>query len=319
MSGISVVIPTYNRAGLIGETLAAVFAQSLPPDEIIVVDDGSQDETRAVLAGYGGRIRAIHATNQGDLVARNAGLRAADGPLVAFCDSDDLWAPDFLEAMRMQWRHEPRLTACYADFHILQAGALSGRSKFEDAPAGYWTGARMVSADSMVFDTPMVARLLAFQPFFPSCMMVSRAAFLALGGWDEGVSRILGCDMATALRVAARPPLGVLRRPLVAIRKHGGNISADTEKMNLGDARVLEHVVRTRPELAPLRGDILRSVAERRCAALDSAFARRDFAAVREISRLLASGSVPPRQRAKSLIAALPMPVSRLAASLLSR
>ena len=105
MSGISVVIPTYNRATLINETLAAVFAQTLLPDEIIVVDDGSTDATRSVLAGYGSRIRPIHNTNHGELVTRNTGLRAATSRLVAFCDSDDLWLPEFLAEMSNQWQN----------------------------------------------------------------------------------------------------------------------------------------------------------------------------------------------------------------------
>jgi hypothetical protein len=148
-------------------------------------------------------------------------------------------------------------------------------------------------------------------------MMVARAAFLALGGWDEGVSRSVGCDLATVLRVAARPPLGVCLRPLVAIRKHAGNFSADVEKMNLGDAGVLDYVLRTRPELAPMAPAIRDSIGRRRRAALDSAFARGDFAAVRDIYRLLAQR--PPRQRAKRAIAGLPPPLSRLAVALARR
>jgi hypothetical protein len=116
-------------------------------------------------------------------------------------------------------------------------------------------------------------------------MMVSRAAFSNVGGWDEGVSRTVGCDLATTLRVAAQAPLGIVRRPMVAIRKHESNFSSDTERMNLGDAQVLEHVLQTRPELVHLENAILSSVALRRRAALDSAFSRRDFDAVREIYR----------------------------------
>jgi Glycosyl transferase family 2 len=319
MAGISVVIPTYNRAGLIGETLDAVFAQTLAPDEIIVVDDGSTDDTPSVLASYGNRMRPVRIANSGDLVARNTGLKAAHGDLVAFCDSDDLWMPDFLAEMSGQWRAEPKLMACYADFRILQDDALSSRSKFEDAPDAFWSGLRPTGRDAGVFDEAIVERLLLFQPFFPSCMMVARAAFLQAGGWDEGVSRMVGCDLATALRVAALPPVGVVRRPLVGIRKHASNFSGDTDKMNLGDARVLEHVLRTRPELAALDGAIRSSIARRRRDALDSAFSRRDFAAVREIYTLLPPRLTPVKQRVKRAIAALPSPLGALAAALVSR
>ena len=319
MAGISVVVPTYNRAGLIRETLDAVFAQTVAPDEVIVVDDGSQDDTPAVLASYGRRVTAVRIPNSGDLVARNTGLRLAQGRLVAFCDSDDLWLPDFLAVLSAQWQAEPGLLACYSDFCILQNGGVSARSKFADAPAGYWSGLRATGPDAGVFDGAIVQRLLAFQPFFPSCMMVDRAAFAAAGGWDEAVSRIVGCDFATTLRVAARPPVGVVRRPLATIRKHASNFSGDSEKMNLGDAQVLEHVLSSRPELAPLAAAIRASAARRRAEALDSAFARRDFAAVGAICRLLPQDARSPKQSVKCAIAGLPPTLARAAASITGR
>jgi glycosyltransferase involved in cell wall biosynthesis len=317
MTEISVVVPTFNRAALIGDSLDGILAQSVAADEIIVVDDGSEDDTPAVLARYGDRIRRLRIPNSGDLVARNVGLRAAQGRLVAFCDSDDLWTRDFLATMSAQWRAEPALLACYSDFRILQNGILSKRSKFEDAPGAFWVGLRPTGPDAGVFGEPIVERLLGFQPFFPSCLMVSRDAFLALGGWDDGVS--VGLDFATTLRIAARPHVGVVRRALVAIRKHASNISGDTEKMNLGDARVLEHVLRTRAELLPLEPAIRRSMAQRRVAALDSAFSRRDFAAVRDICRLLPPDARPAKQRAKCAIAGLPASLGAVAAALVSR
>ncbi len=319
MAGVSVVVPTYNRAGLIRQTLDAVLAQTVAPDEVIVVDDGSQDDTPAVLASYGRRVTALRIPNSGDLVARNAGLRLAQGGLVAFCDSDDVWLPDFLAALAAQWQAEPGLLACYSDFRVLQGEGVSARSKFEDAPAGYWSGLRATGPDAGVFDDAIVERLLAFQPFFPSCMMVDRAAFTAAGSWDEGVSRIVGCDFATTLRVAARPPVGVVRRPLVHVRKHASNISGNSERMNLGDAQVLEHVLSSRPELAPLAAAIRASAARRRSAALDSAFARGDFGAVGVISRLLPRGARSPKQAVKCAIAGLPPALARAAASLAGR
>nr|WP_294546399.1 glycosyltransferase family A protein [uncultured Rhodopila sp.] len=317
MLGISVVIPTYNRADMIRETLDALFAQTRVPDEVIVVDDGSQDSTPAVLASYGARLKTLRIRNSGELVARNIGLGLARGHLVAFCDNDDLWLPDFLAAMSAQWRTEPGLLACYSDFSILRGSTVSARSKFEDAPAGYWSDLRAAGPDSGMFDHAIAERLLAFQPFFPSCMMVHRDAFAAAGGWDETVG--IGSDFATVLRVAARPPIGVVRRPLVHIRKHADNYSGDTEQTNLRDARVLDHVLATRPELAPLAAVIRASAAERRAAALDSAFTRGDFAAVNAIRRLLPRGARTPRQVVKCAIAGLPPGLARAAASIASR
>jgi glycosyltransferase involved in cell wall biosynthesis len=315
----SIVVPTYNRAALIADTLDALLAQTRVPDEIIVVDDGSTDATQAILETYAPAVSTIRIENSGELVARNTGLRAARGALVAFCDSDDIWTPDCLATLSAQWDDTPELVACYANFRFLRHDTVSDNTKFDGAPEGFWDGLRPVGTGAGVFDMPIVGRLLTFQPFFPSCMVVSRAKFLAAGGWDEGTSRLVGCDFATTLRVAALPPIGVVRRPLVHIRKHAQNFSADTEKMNLDDASVLEYVLRTRPDLAAFTEDIRKSMSLRRQNALDSAFSRRDFAAVRAIYALLPADAPGPKQRIKRSIAALPAPLNRLAAALASR
>ena len=89
----SVIIPTYNRAALLREALESVFAQSFMDYEVIVVDDGSADNTAALIACYGDRIRYCRQENSGPGAARNLGIQNATGEYVAFLDSDDLWFP----------------------------------------------------------------------------------------------------------------------------------------------------------------------------------------------------------------------------------
>jgi glycosyltransferase involved in cell wall biosynthesis len=311
VASVSVVIPTFNRAHLIAETLESVLRQSCRPDEVIVVDDGSTDDTPQAVARFSGRVRLIRIANSGDLVARNTGVAAAAGRLVAFCDSDDLWEPGYLAAMLRIWQQRPDLTATYCNFVTLTGSQRSGRSKFDDAPADFWNEATPLDRSSWLFAAPFVASLIAFQPFFPSAMIVDRGRFSALGMWDAGVSRLVGCDFATMLRVAAAPPVAACRTPLVTIRKHAANFSGDTERMNLGDATVLEYVLATRPELAPLRATILASIAQRRVAALESAFARGDLQGVREISGRLGRTRLSARVRAKVAIARMPRRIGR--------
>lgn len=94
---VSVIIPTYNRAGYLRGALNSVFGQSLPPWEVIVVDDGSTDETAGVVDSYGSSVRyARHSQNQGISAARNTGISTARGDIIAWLDSDDLWKPDHL-------------------------------------------------------------------------------------------------------------------------------------------------------------------------------------------------------------------------------
>ena len=98
MSKVSVIIPNYNRDTLIGETISNLLAQSLPPDEIIVVDDGSTDRLVEVIRSYGEKVKLIQQPNQGPGAARNAGLRVATGDFIQFQDSDDLLSLNKLEA-----------------------------------------------------------------------------------------------------------------------------------------------------------------------------------------------------------------------------
>ena len=96
---VSVIIPAYNIAPYIGETLDSVFAQTFANYEVIVINDGSPDtdEFERVIEPYRERIRYISQKNGGASSARNAGLRAATGQLIAFLDGDDLWSPNYLE------------------------------------------------------------------------------------------------------------------------------------------------------------------------------------------------------------------------------
>ena len=129
MPRLSVVIPNYNRAVLIGETLDNVFAQTRPPDEVIVVDDGSTDDSVAVIERYGKRVTLIRQANAGPGAARNRGLAAARGELIQFMDSDDLWSLNKLEA---QERALGKSDAGFAYSPWLQARLEGGRARYAD-------------------------------------------------------------------------------------------------------------------------------------------------------------------------------------------
>ncbi|HQT67717.1 MAG: hypothetical protein B7Z78_03350 [Rhodospirillales bacterium 20-60-12] len=303
---ISVVIPTFNRAAIIPETLDRIFKQTRQADEIIVVNDGSTDDTLSVLGHYGYRLRVISIANAGDLVARNTGLRAARGDLVAFCDDDDLWRDDFIGLMSQFWENYTGPICAFSNFNEVIDGKWADRSKFETAPAEYWSDLEIIEGDHAQFNTSVVRQLIAFQPFFPSCLMVDREKFLSIGGWDEGVSRMVGCDFATALRIADHAPVGVLQRAMVGIRKHAGNISGNVERMNLGDADVLAYALSTRPELAIHADEIRQSIEVRRLAAFDAAFARGDFGAAERIITLLSGRPSGVRHHLKRMITQLP-------------
>jgi glycosyltransferase involved in cell wall biosynthesis len=316
MTTIAVVIPTYNRADLLPLTLAAIRAQTRPPDEIVVVDDASTDDTPSLLARMAAEmgLRGVRTANGGDLVARNVGVRLCASDLVAFCDSDDLWRPDHLGRMAALFDAVPGMLAAYADFRIVRDGVWEQGGKFDRAPAGFWDDCVNLAEGGGVFEAPIVSRLLRFQPFFPSAMMVRRVAFLDAGGWDEAPGRTLGGDFATALRMAESPPVGVLREATVGIRKHRDNRSGDTRRTNLGDAEVLAQALRLRRSLAPYADEIAESIVRRRLDALDDAFASLDFASFAAIRALLPAETLSGSRAIKAAAAALPHPLRGVAA-----
>jgi glycosyltransferase involved in cell wall biosynthesis len=107
MNPISVIIPAYNREAYVADAIESAVAQTCPPDEIIVVDDGSTDRTAEIARSYGKQVRCISQENQGTGVARNTGLKEARGSLIAFLDSDDVWLERKLEMQTAYLRTHP--------------------------------------------------------------------------------------------------------------------------------------------------------------------------------------------------------------------
>jgi glycosyltransferase involved in cell wall biosynthesis len=115
---VSVVIPTYNRASRLPAAIDSVLRQGVSDIEIIVVDDGSSDDTRAVVARYGNRVRYVYQANAGVGAARNAGIRLATGTFAAFLDSDDRWH-DFKLSMQLAlFDARPDVGLVFSDFVI---------------------------------------------------------------------------------------------------------------------------------------------------------------------------------------------------------
>lgn len=114
-NGVSVIIPTYNRSGLLVRAMKSALAAMSPIDEILVIDDGSTDDTEAVVRSFGGAVRYIRIKNSGASAVRNRGIRLAERPLVAFLDSDDEWLPEKLELQRTVMAQYPQVVFCFTN------------------------------------------------------------------------------------------------------------------------------------------------------------------------------------------------------------
>jgi glycosyltransferase involved in cell wall biosynthesis len=228
---VSVVVPAFNAGRTIADALASIFAQTYSDFEVVVVDDGSTDETGARLAQWGDRIVLLRQPNGGPARARNAGIARARGRLIAFLDADDVWLPRKLERQVAYFDRFP-------ETGLLHAATLVSRSPVETS----LEIAEEVTADDagrppapqfgdLFHDTVQVNTLT---------VMVPRAVLDRVGLFDERRDLHVE-DWDLWLRIAGEYPVGYLPLP-VAVHRPGGLMSSAVEKTCRGQQMVLEKV-----------------------------------------------------------------------------
>ncbi len=207
---VSVIIPTYNRQDLVVESIESVFSQSYRDFEIIVVDDGSTDNTSARLQPYLDRITYLKQKNQGVATARNRGIRAAQGEYVCFLDSDDLWEPTKLEVQVEFAERHPEYALLSTDIRGFDA---------EKMVVGQRKSAMYSIRNGLVLE-----HLLFGNWIQTSTVMVHRKCLDQVGWFDEDVGQF-GEDWLLWMRIAARFPIYFLPEPLVSYRFHPGRLT----------------------------------------------------------------------------------------------
>jgi glycosyltransferase involved in cell wall biosynthesis len=237
---VSVVIPAYNAAAFLAQALESVRAQSRAPAEVIVVDNGSTDASAAIAQGAGARV--LRLGHPGPSAARNAGVRAASQPWIAFLDADDLWDPDKLAA---QWRAVeacPQVDIVITDFTefgstgVLLQSFLIGRANYQAI-----IRREAVAAVMCCDGDSLRAHFLRGNFFAPSAVLARRDLLLGVGLFDEELTHME--DRELWLRMLPRTTVAVVERPLVHTRIHASNCSSDSAKMALGGAMIAERVL----------------------------------------------------------------------------
>jgi GT2 family glycosyltransferase len=301
---VSLIIPTYNRGHLIGETLDSALRQERPFAEIIVVDDGSTDDTARVLAGFGDRIRVIQQGQGGVQRARNAGVAAARSPWVALCDSDDLLAPDYVAVLAEWLPVHADCDAVYCNF-IAFTETGDQPDKFSQAPDEFF---RLAPRTGQFWHdiSDLYLRTLAYQPLFPSGSLIRKSLYEAIGGYDPHFNGVGSEDWEFTLRLIGAGRVDLCATPLVRIRKHAGNDSADNARQVRGCVAILEHALARHPAAAPYRDAILRVIDERRLLLFDNAFAHGEFEHAAELLGQMRQRPHSRRFRAKVFIMRLP-------------
>lgn len=231
---VSVVIPTYNRAHFLGAAVASVRAQTYPCLEIVVVDDGSTDDTARVVAALGEGIRYVRQTNAGPGVARNTGIQAARGDFVAFLDTDDRWLPEKTALQVAVLQRESGVALVGADMAIEdERGTVQVASNFElRGLKGLFTEL----AGRAVPDAPR--RLLAINFINTSTVLARRQVLLDTRGFDPRLR--YGEDLELWLRIAAQHGIASLDSVQEIRVEHSSNVTKSVEPMLLGYVRMAE-------------------------------------------------------------------------------
>jgi glycosyltransferase involved in cell wall biosynthesis len=229
---VSAVVTTYNYARFLPDAIDSVLAQSYPHLEIVVVDDGSTDETADVVRLYAARgVRYVARSHAGAGRARNTGLEVTSSPLVAFLDADDAWLPDRVEAGIAHLARHPELALVAAhafacDEHLRPTAVVPAATREN----GHMLEALLV--DNVVLN--------------PSSVLVRRAAIEAAGGFSEIP---FGEDWDTWIEIAKRFPIGFVDRPLALVRRHSGSVSPTRGRVRVDVNRAIveRHLSAYRP------------------------------------------------------------------------
>lgn len=221
---VSVIVPVYNRAHLVSETVQSILSQTYEPIEIILINDGSTDESLSVLQEYERRfpakVRVIDQPNQGQIIARNNGIEAAQGEYIAFLDSDDLWVEDKLE--RQMPLFEPGVGLVYSGTEIIDDNGHIIRVEPAD---------ETITGD-------IYPHLLVKNRMTGGTVVVTSEALEHVGLFSPDFKAAENWDLW--LRICKVYRASVVRDPLTKYRIHDDNMSGDGQLMLRAKLQIIE-------------------------------------------------------------------------------
>jgi glycosyltransferase involved in cell wall biosynthesis len=233
---VSVIIPTFNRVGLVREAIESALAQTYRDLEIIVADDGSTDETAAVVARFGGAVTYLPLPHRGlPAATRNGGLRIARGELIAFLDSDDLFLPHKLALQTVALEAHPEAGMVYSNGRFFRADPDRPTGRVQDG---------LPTPSGQIFAELMRGNMLA-----PPVVLVRRTCLDRVGLFDELPEFRAVEDFDLWLRIAAEFPVLYVPGDVAAIRRHAQSISRDVAVLRSRALKVMAKADRQYPDL----------------------------------------------------------------------
>lgn len=223
---VSVIIPCYNASATIRETLKSIKEQTFKDYEVIIVNDGSTDDTDNILTSYAeqlnGLLKIITQTNQGQTVAKNVGIRNSKGQFIAFLDSDDLWAPEKLEYQLAYMESRPHVGLCYTE------GILINEKGDKIGKVNCLPSYRGNCFDKLLIKNDIVA----------SSVMIKREILDRVGLFDEDFKACENWDMW--IRISKVSQIEYIDRPLTYYRVHLKNMSKNMDKMYVYRLKIID-------------------------------------------------------------------------------
>lgn len=215
MPKVSVIVPTHQHGHFVGEAIKSVLAQSYKDYEIIVVDDGSTDNTAEVLAAFENKIKIVtHPKSKGVAAARNSGIQLSHGELLAFLDADDVWTPDKLEKQVPLFDTNKGVGLVYSDiYHFDESGRLPGTS-FEWAPP---------------ISGSVHSNLFVQSPIPMSTVMIRRTCVKSAGEFDETLNGVEDNDLW--LRISKDWEIDYVNQAFAGYRRSANQLSLNREQM----------------------------------------------------------------------------------------
>lgn len=266
---LSVVVPAYNSACHLSETLESIAQQTWPVAEVIVVDDASSDNTSTIARASGARV--IHQPhNAGPSAARNAGVAHARFPWIAFLDADDRWYSTKLEDQCRALARWPNVKICVSDYDVRSAnGRLTSTEMLGDVGYRLMQSFDRYESVAQYPSTELIRGLIRSMFVRQSSLIVDRNLFLLVGGYDE--QRRMGEDYEFMLRLAAANPMLVVEKPLLCYRRHAAALSIDP----LAELRSIDELFESILARPDYYGELVaRAVRERRVPQLCDAVLR---------------------------------------------